>query len=143
MITTFLSLGIFVGYIVWILIKYGVPENLSSTYYLTEKSNIFTIVLAVSSILLLPEMGWLGIPIVASILGVACAPRFKEFEKVVHMYSALIAMLLAQLYVSIEGRWWLCTLILLPWWLSRKTWLFWLELICFLEIYVNEVLKQI
>lgn len=139
----FLSLGIFIGYLTWVIVKFGVPESLSNTYYLTGKSNLFTVTLATVSLLLLPSMGALGFPIVGTLLIVACAPRFKEFEKSVHLSSAIIAMILAQVYVGIEGRWWLTVGLLFPWWLSKKNWLFWLELVCFLEIYTNEILKQI
>lgn len=141
MITTLISIGVFIGFVIWYLIKEGVPENLSSTYY--KVGSLFTVVLALCAFLLLPGMGLKGFPIVISILLVACAPRFKEFELKIHMVGALSAMLLSQIYVVMDGKWWLMGLLLLPWWLSRKNWLFWIELIFFLEIYVNEVLKQI
>lgn len=141
MITTLISLGVFVGYIVWYVMKEGIPENISSTYY--QVGSLFTVVLAVCAFLLLPGMGLWGFPIIGCVLLVACAPRFKEFELKVHMISAIVAMILSQVYMVVEGRWWLMGLLLLPWWLSRKNWLFWIELIFFLEIYVNEILKQI
>lgn len=135
------SLVLFLGYIGWYLIKHGVPDCLSSTYYKT--GNLFTGILALCSFLLLPEMGTLGIPLVFCILLVACAPRFGEFERKVHMTGAIIAMILSQVMIGVEGSWWIMGMIALPWWLSRKNWLFWLEIIFFLEIYVNEILKQI
>ena len=78
-----LSLLLICSYILYIIIKYGVPHSLSQTYYLLKHKWIFSLVLVISVTTMLPKMlemnySYLAFPALCGVLFVAATPNFKD-----------------------------------------------------------------
>lgn len=102
LISLFTSMLVYVVYISIVCFKYGVPDCISKTYYLT-KGNIFTYWIIAIALLLFPA--WVSITSatyqfitflsVVSLCGVGLAPRYLSDQRTQHMVFALIAIALS------------------------------------------------
>lgn len=149
------SFIIYLLYNVFILVKYGVPENLSSTYYMLGRFKwLFPITILICVSLLMP--GWLEIMegsdfqflaflCPAAIGFMATAPDFKsdKLEYNVHSISTIIAALLSLIAIIfiLNGVIYLiiCSFLILLISITTRTlksdWLYWLETVMFLTTY--------
>ena len=104
-----------VSYVIYILVKCGVPESLSATYYSLGKDGwALQAVLGVVAASLYPvwfsatREDWLFLPFLgcASLMFVAFAPCFRlKLEGMVHYASAVVCCLCALLWQFVEGLW--------------------------------------
>lgn len=104
-----------VGYVIGIILKFGVPESLSATYYVLGKVGwIFQAVMFVIGVLLWPV--WIMVShesyyclcflSCSSLLFVAAAPAFKlKLEGAVHYGAAMVCCVCAVLWQILEGLW--------------------------------------
>lgn len=140
---------------------YGVPENLSSTYYKLGKLKcLFPITMVICVGLLVP--GWLDIlegsnwqflaflcPM--AILFMSMAPDFKNniLEYKVHAISTIIAALLAlfSIIFVLNGGYILIFVSILLLLISitsstlKNCWLYWLEMIIFISTYLSIIVE--
>lgn len=102
-------------YIIYFVIKYEIPHSLSATYYYLKNKWIFSAVLAVSSLMILPIMlsspySFLCFFGVTGVLFVSATPNFRDNELVdsVHTWSAIISLISLQLWVGLTNSISLC-----------------------------------
>lgn len=96
-------------YIIYFVIKYGVPHSLSATYYSIAYKVAFSLVLAVSAGLVLPTLlsitpvkyQFLAFLAIAGIMFVAAAPDYRNDDLVdyVHTGSAIFSLIISQILV--------------------------------------------
>lgn len=151
------SFIIYLIYNIFVLTKYSIPENLSSTYYKLGKYGwVFPVTMISCVACLIP--GWLNMlegsdfQFVAflcpmAIAFMAMAPDFKsdKFEYNVHAISTCIAAILALFAIIFVLNGWLhlifCTFLILLISITTRTlksnWLYWLETIVFLSTYTS------
>ena len=158
-----LSLVVFTAYVAAILGRYGVPTSISESYYLMPKKyggpffNGFCLLAAVPLLVfwldLSPEK-WQFLVFLscAPLTFVGAAGAFKEIDLTgkVHFVSAGASALFSQLWIVLNTRWWIASLILLALALilnrlvkgkdatgqTRNAWLFFVEMAAFLGIYI-------
>lgn len=155
-IATVLSLTVLLVYLLTFCMKNGIPNTISETYYLLNWKPLFTLVIYTSSILILPVLMELTpetqiIPFlgISGMLLVGTAPRFKEYERSIHVLGATLAGTLSQLWIILYGcRYTLCIWIFLGMLgirykdnLDQVKFFFWIELVCFMLIYTNILLS--
>lgn len=151
-ILSFIILGI---YTLWFCLKYGIPESLSQSYYSLPWKPLFQIIIVSSSFLLLPELmkgGVLGgIPFIGVIglMMVGIFPNIREkFERLVHICGATIGSICSIIWIVLFGNLytlglWSVPLILLlvkgttPNFIDKYKFVFWIEIICYISIYLN------
>lgn len=97
-------------YLLYIVIKYGVPHSLSQTYYLIKHKWIFSLALISSTALILPGMlemdySYLAFPSLCGTMFVAFTPNFRDDSLVdqVHTWSAIAALIFSQLWVALTN----------------------------------------
>ena len=146
----FLTLIVFV-YLIGFVIKFGVPESLSATYYSLGKYGwIFQVCILLVGVLLLPV--WLSLSeeayqslvflACASLCFVASAPCFKlELQGRVHYSAAIICCISAFTWQILEGLWdvllwfvWIGGMLTLT---NRRKWCWWLECSVIGSVYAN------
>lgn len=144
-------------YVLYILLKYGVPHSLSQTYYILGKYGwIFSVVLILSVGFITPQLleldySYLAFISIAGVLFVAFAPNFMSDKLVddVHVHSARIALIASQIWVYLHSP-----LILLLWipigiyglisYLKNKNFgniKFWGEIVMLLTVYLVTLVK--
>lgn len=143
---TIISFLIIFTYLLYIVLKFGIPRSISQTYYLVNHKWVFSAVLLSSTALILPVMlemeyshlAFLGL---GGILFVAAAPNFMESELVdsVHTWSAIFAFIFSQIWVAITNPY-----ILIVWILflifaikNKHNYKFYAEIIMLLTIYLT------
>lgn len=154
-----ISLVVLVTYVVWISVKYEVPESLSETYYYLKWEPIFTLVIwtvgftllpslmetaAASSTQIVPFLGIFGL------LLVGAAPRFKDHERTIHIVGASISGIFSQLWIFFYGNPWTLSLWIVPIGilvylmtsrqdkdLDRVNFIFWCEMTAFAQMYLS------
>lgn len=145
-----ISMLILALYVLFVLVRIGVPKSLSETYYLLENRGwIFQCVLMSVGLLtmigLLPMLEgkgyqFLGFIMPMALMFVAVAPKFAENEnEKVHMISACMSALSSLLLIALMGYWYIFVistiLIMISYILNLKNRLFWAEIICFATTY--------
>lgn len=162
MITTILSLSIFILYLVFVLryIKGIPPKSLSETFYLLPegiKQYLFTAMMwAIAFLLIIPMMDITPAPrqflvffLLGSIILVGSAPMFKsDFEGKVHTVGACIAALFGILwsllcteagpYVLVVSLFGALIIALLSGSAVRSR-IFWLEMVAFSTVYLSTI----
>lgn len=160
-----ISLLILVSYVAWVSIKEkDIPETISDTYYMITHKELFSLVIWSCAFLVLPacmEVWESEIKIIPflSVMGlfiVGAAPRFKEEERAVHIMGASMSAIGSLL---IAGWSWELALILIPVIgilytscnlkpgedLVEKldSWdcVFWIEMTCFMILYITLIDK--
>lgn len=161
-----ISLVILSAYTLWVCIKYGIPSSLSQSYYEIKWGPIFTLVLWTSALLVLPTCmditPYTQIIPFAGIFGlmlVGAAPRVRDYEKTVHIIGASIAGIFSQLWVIFyRNPWWMMLWVIpmitfiiifiktinkgnLSMELDKVRFIFWCEIICFANLYINLLLS--
>ena len=131
-------------YLLIYLLKYGVPESVSATYYSELPKWAFSTTLAVAGgFLLIP---WIEISektefcafiATVSVFFVASSPTFKEkFVGKVHYGSAITLFITSVIWLlANDGFWAFLLASLVPAILYRTKWLFWVEIGLFISIY--------
>lgn len=126
MIFLFFAIFLFVGYNVFTVSKFGVPNSLSATYYhLQQKYGcglVFSVMLALVSIISMVVAlevtagKWYQFLAFFTTIGtvfVAFSPRFKALEHTrVHGVSAVLSITSALLLMAFIGYWWLAVIVL-------------------------------
>ncbi len=126
MIFLFLAIFLFVGYNVFTVAKFGVPNSLSATYYHLQQqyrcglvfSTMLTLVSIISMVVALEVTAgkWYQFLAFLTTIGtvfVAFSPRFKALEHTrVHSVSAVISITSALLLMAFMGYWWLAVVAL-------------------------------
>lgn len=154
-----ISLVIFITYLLVISVKYGVPDSISDSFYLLEGTKkklgiIFTLFCWVIVGFLLPtwldnspeNYQFLAFLACGALCFVGTAAQFKEdFVKKVHFISAGISAISAIIWMCLMGYWFIpvgvgiTTLSII--WLGgdkfvKRTYLFWLEVVGFISLYL-------
>lgn len=138
-----MSFLIIFSYLIYIIIKYGIPKSISQTYYLIQHKWVFSIILILSTILTLPSImelnhQYLAFITICGVLFVAFAPNFMDDELVdsVHTYAAIIAFIASQLLVLLNNPIVLCCWIpyLIYITFTRQNFKFWAEIIMLITI---------
>lgn len=159
---SFISFILYISYIISIIIINGnkIPIHLSQSYYILKNGWIFTLfmfIIVFLTIIPLLEITptsfqFLGFITCASVCFIGASPNFiDDLEGKIHKYSAIIAILSSQILIAI-----LSPLILISWTLlaimyfyikkhNKKNnvdkWLFWVELLSFINIYILVFLR--
>ena len=154
---------LFIGFICW---KYGIPETISDSYYLTNKKPWFSIVMIICGLLMIPKAltlssGWILGLTLSGILGLFATglfPKFKQkgYQRNLHLFGARWSGVIAQICVILLGfPWimltWILPIILLmevmgtnpinlPLALDKVKFIFWVELVCFINLYIGLLL---
>ncbi len=159
-ILVLLSLLILTIYIILVCKKYGVPDSISDSYYYIGWKPIFTLVMWFVGGFMLPKAMEVTpetqiIPFLAicGVLLVGAAPRVRDYERTIHIIGASIGGIFSQLWILIYAY----PLTLLSWIipivmfqskvsltkeglmerLDSINFVFWSEIICFANIYIN------
>ena len=135
---------IFVLYVSFIWIKYGVQKSISNSYYVLPRNINFLFTFfcwgfALPVIIIgapqTPLMFFAG----AGICFVGAAAQIKEeFVRRFHVACAVIAIALSQIAIVFVYDMWFMTLIcalllLIAYFGNKKTWIWWMEIVCFGE----------
>jgi len=148
------SLIIFISYSIIILNLFGVLQSVSASYYSLKKYGdlgVFTMFCwGVAFPLLIywiefSQSDWNFLPFLAcsGLMFVGASPAFRdlEFEEKVHTISALICLICSYLWALLFGNFYLalgCMLFsLVLYFISRKNRIYWIEMIAFMNIYVQ------
>lgn len=152
-----ISVILFITYILSIIVinNKSIPIHLSQSYYILKHKWIFTLFMFIIVFLIIiplleiipTSFQFLGFITCASVCFIGASPNFiDDLEGKVHKYSAIIAILSSQILIAI-----LSPLILISWTLlaimyfyikkhnkknDEDKWLFWVELLSFINIYV-------
>ena len=148
-----LSLTIYIGYTVYIRIKYK-PDCISQSYYLLNNGNIFTACIVAIAFLTFPA--WVEIsPIyfqflpflsVIALMLVGLCPKYLEKDRIPHIAGASITCILSIVWNIVSGTLLIPALLLIV--LIRlfvfnvKDTLFWTECLVFLDIYYSILIKS-
>lgn len=160
-----ISILSFLGYVIWTLIKYGVPGSLSETYYLLpSKINLlFYMAMLLTAFPIL--IFWLDIAEGTSqflvflscsgLIFVGTAPKFKtNFQGKVHSYSAYGAAALSSLWTLIYSPYFYVLFILIVIGIvlglkikgkiaegyAKNSLIYFMEMAAFLNIFLNLIL---
>lgn len=162
-ITSFLLMFLFVGLICW---KYGIPETISDSYYLTNEKPWFSIIMILCGLLMIPKAislssGWILGFTLAGILGLLMTgvfPKFRPigYQRTLHLIGARVSGVIAQVCVILLGFPWIMTTWLIPIFLLIDTirkkpenltlaldkvkFIFWVEITCFINLYIGLLL---
>ena len=139
-----ITLSIFISYILFIVIKFGVQKSISDSYYrLSVKARpIFTFFLwgvAIGAILLGDSILMFLAGSGVAFVGAAAAFR-KKITKVVHVIGAVSGILFSQLSIIIDYQMWWITFIFvsLAWVIYSnrfKNMIWWIEILAFASIF--------
>lgn len=158
------SVSIFLLYLGFIILKFGIPKSLSQSFYLLEDIKhglgyIFTIVLWGMAFTLLPV--WLSTPIgedweflkflcCASLCFVGAAPRFLDQDSKVHTIAAITSAITGLLWILICTNFWPIIIVyavlftfLMFMTKSKNCYTFWAEMVMFFGIYYSLFLLMI
>lgn len=141
----FIMLFVFVGYVGYIWIKYGVQPSISDSYYVLPNvyNSLFTLfcwgfAFPIMILASTPLMFFSG----AGICFVGAAAAFRSnLTKEVHIAGALLGVLLSQVSIAIDYKMYYINfifittaalIILFKKYLSNTTW--WIEIIAFISI---------
>jgi len=158
-----LSLVVFTAYIATIIGRFGIPTSISESYYLMPKKfggpffYGFCLLTALPLLIfwldLSPEK-WQFLVFLscAPLMFVGAAGAFKEIDLTgkVHFISASCSALFSQIWIVLNTRWWIASIVLLAiallltWKIkgkddtgqSRSAWLFFVEMAAYSSIYI-------
>lgn len=130
-----------------------VPTSISETYYLGG-GNIFTLVIAAAGFLLCsgsltlttnPNIEFLAFFSGAGLLFVAAAPQFKDdFVQKVHYAGAFIFGVASQLWIVFNySAWYFLIWSVCPLVMQSKRKMFWIEMICVVNIIFSVIYNSI
>ena len=138
---------IFFSYLVFIIAKYGILKSISNSYYMLPRKYNFLFTFfcwgfAIPVIIIgTPQTGLMFFA-GAGIAFVGAAAQIKQLMTYkVHMVGALGGILLSQMATIFVYDMWYITLIcalLVPlfYFTNKRTWIFWMEVVCFIAISV-------
>ena len=131
-------------YLTIFLLKYGIPESVSATYYSEFPKWAFSTTLAITGGFLLipwiefsPKMEFCAFIATVSVFFVASSPTFKEkFVGRVHYSSAIVLFIASVAWLLVNDGFWSFLLVsFIPAVIYRKKWLFWVEVGLFISVY--------
>lgn len=146
----YLGLLVMICYLIYVVVRFGVPYSISETYYLLGKKGwLFQVTLFSVAFLVVPTLidrssentQFLAFLACAGLAFVAAAPLFKmELEGKVHYTSAVICCVSLVLWQVFNTSWIVplvaFALVLIPMLRDRKfTW--WLEIATIVSTYAN------
>lgn len=143
----YISISVFVAYLIGIIIYKGIPNSISESYYIIGEdkleSSLFTWFCWIVAITLLPFWlenggGILAFAACAGLSFVGAAPLFKSHEKTIHFASAVICFVAAYLWLFINFRtiFFISMAVLgLFFFVKKRT--FWWEITAFVTIYIS------
>ena len=143
-----LSLILYISYISYTYIKYK-PSCISETYYCLKKKELFTIWILLVSFLIFPS--WVEIsPVnfqflsflsVISLGSVGINPRYLESQRMAHIVSAALAVIISLVWNIVVGQYIipiiLAVLVIILYVFRVKNLLFWVECAAFSNIYLS------
>lgn len=143
-----LSLILYISYISYTYIKYK-PSCISETYYCLKKKELFTIWILLVSFLIFPS--WVEIsPVnfqflsflsVISLGSVGINPRYLESQRMAHIVSAALAVIISLVWNIVVGQYIIpiiLAVVVIILYVSRvKNLLFWVECAAFSNIYLS------
>lgn len=146
-----LSIILFIIYNIIIYIKYK-PSCISESYYFIKCKLLFTFWIILVSFLIFPS--WVDIsPInfqflpflsVISLMSVGIYPKYLESEKTVHIFSALVSVIISLIWNIITTTYVIpllfLVLLIILYIIKTKNLLFWIECSAFLSIYLSILL---
>ena len=155
----YISLAVFVSYLIYVICLFGIPYSISETYYLLEKKYphkglkyLFTAFCWGAGFSLLPMLlettpdshTAIAFFAVAALLFIGAAPRFNEkMEGMVHYVSAGICVGMAQLWCLLVAHTWYISLpafiifCSIPFFSKKKKWIFWIEIAALSATYLS------
>ena len=147
--TALLSFIILTAYCIYA----GVDKSLSATYYKVSKPYLFQIALGLGGFLMMLNLlemtagkwyQFLSFFAPAALIFVAFAPDFKQMlEGKVHVAAAMVSAISALTLIVLMGYWYvpilpfLVSILLIKKW-GNKT--YWLEMVCFVSIYLTTII---
>lgn len=145
----FISISVFVAYLIGIIIYKGIPNSISESYYIIGEdkleSSLFTWFCWIVTITLLPFWldnggGILAFAACAGLSFVGSAPLFKSHEKTIHFASAVVCFVAAYLWLFINFRTiFFISIAVLGLFLFVKKRTFWWEITAFTTIYISMI----
>lgn len=147
MITFYVGIAIVIVYIQFMLIKnQHIPESVSDTYY-EGAGYWFTIIMFIASFLIIIGMldmtdgsylQFVSFFTGAGMALVGAAPNFKTGERLVHYTGASVLLFGSQIWLIIFGNPWVLLIWLsTPLWWKDKRRIFWIEILCLLNILIG------
>jgi len=160
MITLFLiSLITFIAYNSFVILTFGVPASVSDSSYLLKERNLSSLFTFFCWLTALPlliywievlQTDWDMLPFAAcgALMFVGAAPEFKDksMERKVHVTAAIICLLASYIWSSLYRNIILTVLCIVPSavlyfeFIRVKNKIFWIEIIAFINIYVQLML---
>ena len=147
------SIAIFTSYIIYIIIKFGILETISTSFYrLPDKQKWMFIAWTWGSAVPLIAVGNSGLSFFAGgflcFVGVASNTRWSNVTKVVHLVGAIGAIILGYAFLLYVLHLWLLVFIsvmagILIYLLNIKNNVWWIEVIAYYTIISGLILKQI
>ena len=137
-----ITLSIFISYILFVMIRFGILPSISDSYYKIKAKPLFTFFLwsvAIGAILLGDSI--LMFLAGSGIVFVGAAAAFRQrITKTVHVIGAVSGIVFSQLEIIINYQMWWVTFIFasLAWVLhsnkiKNKTW--WIEILAFVSVF--------
>lgn len=159
MITLFLiSLITFIAYNLFVILTFGVPASVSDSSYLLKERNLSSLFTFFCWLTALPlliywievlQTDWDMLPFAAcgALMFVGAAPEFKDksMEREVHVTAAIICLLASYIWSSLYGNIVLTAVCMLSAvlyfeFIRVKNKIFWIEIIAFINIYIQLML---
>lgn len=151
--SVWLSFAIIFSYLIFTIVKFGIPRSISDTYYLLgSKGWIFQIALALTALSVLPVLlelssdntQFLAFLSCAGLLFVSTAPMFKfKTEGVVHYISAGVCCFGLLLWQIFNSSWITpasCVFLACIPMLKDKKYIWWLEIATIVSSYISMIL---
>lgn len=137
-----ISLLVFAIYMIVYFIKFGIPQHISETY--TKWGMLFTIMIWAMAFEFgkvaferYEDIGWLSYMLVSAMMFVGASPMLDEdMEGAVHRISAMVAMAVSCLWVSVVNPLGFIAYVFLLM-IPTGNWLLWVELACLYGVCVS------
>lgn len=147
------SMIVLLGYLAFVVAKFGIPKSISESYYLLGKMGwMFQITLFVTAFLVIPSLidastentQFLAFLACAGLLFVGAAPLFKrEFDKKVHFIAAVLCCGSLVLWQVFNSSWVipaLCFCFACYPMMKDKKYMWWLEIATIVSAYISLLL---
>lgn len=137
-----ISSFVFAIYMIVYFIKFGIPQHISETY--TKCGMLFTIMIWAVALEFgkvawerYEDIGWLSFILVAALMFVGASPMLDEdTEGLIHRISAMVAMVVSCLWVSVVNPLGFIAYVFLLM-IPTGNWLLWVELACINSIFIS------
>lgn len=149
-----LSMLIYFGYMAYVYCKYQ-PDTISKSYYLIHNRNVFSVWIISVAVMLLPawleissaDVTFLPFLSVIALCIVGICPKYLEQDRTIHITAVLAACVLSLIWNGVSETFAIPLVLAIPAILlcvcSVKDKWYWLESLCFTNIYLAVILKLI